>query len=386
VPAEVLSRRALNRALLARQHLLAPVAGPVADAVEHLVGMQAQVPADPYIALRARLVGFDPAELSALVMRREMVRMPLLRTTLHLVTARDAASIRPLVQPVLERGFWTGSPFGRRLGRIDVAPILASGRELLENDALTTAELGRRLAERWPAMDPVVLAYTVRYLEPVVQVPPRGEWRRSGAPRWTTLDAAIGAPAARSPHHRGLDRLVERYLAAFGPGSVADAQTWSWLTRLREVFERLRPSLRAFRDEAGHELFDLPDAPRPADDTPAPVRFLPQYDNVTLSHADRSRIVADGDRHRLYERLNLGVATFTVDGFVAGQWRVRRERGRPMMRVVPLARLAGRDAAAVQAEAARVVEFVHDEPGDVQLLEPGADITGGDRLAAEAVS
>ena len=383
MPAEVLSRRALNRALLARQHLLAPVVRPVADVVEHLVGLQAQVPLDPYIALRARLERFDPGELSGLVARYETVRMPLLRTTLHLVTARDAATIRPLVQPVLERGFWSGSPFGRRLGRIDVGPILAFGRALLEEKPLTTAELGKKLAARWPAVEPDVLAYAVRYLEPVVQVPPRGEWKRSGAPRWTTLNVAIGE---RSAVPGGLDRLVERYLAAFGPASVNDAQTWSWLTRLREVFERLRPPLRVFRDEAGHELFDLPDAPRPDADTPAPVRFLPQYDNVTLSHADRTRIVAERDRRRLYERLNLGVSTFLVDGFVAGQWRLRREGGRAVMRLVPLARLAPRDAAAVEDEATRVIAFLHGEPGDVRLLEPGSDITGGDRVAAEAVS
>jgi hypothetical protein len=383
VPAEVLSRRALNRALLARQHLLVPVAQPVAAVVEHLVGLQAQVPADPYLALRARLEAFEPAELSGLIARFEAVRMPLLRTTLHLVTARDAATIRPLVQPVLERGFWTGSPFGRRLGRIDVEPILAFGRQLLEERTLTTAELGKQLAGRWPAIDSDVLAYTVRYLEPVVQVPPRGEWRRSGAARWTTLTAAIGE---RSAQPGGLDRLVVRYLAAFGPASVNDAQTWSWLTRLRDVFERARPSLRVFRDEAGHELFDLPDAPRPPADSPAPVRFLGQYDNVMLSHADRSRIVADGDRRRLYERLNLGVAAFLVGGFVAGQWRLRREGGRPVMRVVPLARLDSHDATVVEDEAARVVAYFHDEAGDVRLLEPGSDITGGDRVAAEAVS
>jgi hypothetical protein len=306
-----------------------------------------------------------------------------LRTTLHLVTARDAATIRPLVQRVLERGFWTGSPFGRRLGRIDVEPILAFGRQVLEEKALSTAELGRRLAERWPAVEPDVLAYAVRYLEPVVQVPPRGEWRRSGAPRWTTLNAAVGE---RSPEPGGLERLVERYLGAFGPASVNDAQTWSWLTRLREVFERLRPSLRVFRDEAGHELFDLPDAPRPAADSAAPVRFLGQYDNVMLSHADRSRIIADGDRRRLYERLNLGVGTFLVDGFIAGQWRLRREGGTPVMRIVPLAPLKRHDVAEVEDAGSRVVAYLHDEPGDVRLLDPGSDIIAADRRAAQAIS
>ena len=138
------------------------------------------------------------------------------------------------------------------------------------------------------------------FLVPVVQVPPRALWRRSGLARWATIEGWVGRSLASdwsSP-----DGLVLRYLAAFGPAGAADARAWSGLTGAAEILDRLRPRLRAFRDEQGRELLDLPDAPRPDADTPAPIRFLPVYDNVTLSHADRGRIVEESspaDRGRL---------------------------------------------------------------------------------------
>jgi hypothetical protein len=377
VSAELLSRRALNRALLERQFLLQRVARPVGDAIEHLVGMQAQVPGDPYVGLWSRLDPFDPADLSGLVAGRQAVRLPVMRTTLHLVTAEDAVLLRGIVQPVLDRGFWTGSPFGRRLGRIDVDTILAEGRRLLQVEPLTTAELGARLGQQWPDLDREAMAYAVRYLEPVIQAPPRGEWRRSSAPRWTTLDGLTRSGEA-SP--AALDAVVLRYLRAFGPATVNDAQTWSWLTRLREVLERLRPRLRVFRDDSGRELFDVPEAPRPEQETPAPVRFLPQYDNLVLSHEDRSRVVTHDHRRQLAAEPNAWFSTFLLDGFVAGQWRLARERKRPVLRVVPLGPLSKGDATAVEEEAVQLLAFLDDVPGDVRLLPPGSDVTARPRL------
>jgi hypothetical protein len=358
----MLSRRALNRALLDRQLLLVRRSRPAAETVEHLVALQAQNPRDPYVALWTRLEGFDPHELGRLVAERQAVRGPLLRTTLHLVTARDCLAIAPLLRPVLERGFWTGSPFGRRLKGADVEAVLAAGRALLEERPRTTAQLRTLLGERWPGHDASSLAYAVHYLVPLVQIPPRGVWGAKGLPTWATAEDWLGRPFEEAP---SVDRLVLRYLAAFGPASVTDVQAWSGLTRLREVVERLRPRLRAFRDGAGRELLDLPDAPRPDPETPAPPRFLPEYDNVVLGHADRSRITA-GAAER-WPADDLHWSPLLVDGFVGGVWRLAKERRAATLVVRPFDPLP--DPAPVEEEATRLLELLAPEAdrGAVQL-------------------
>jgi Winged helix DNA-binding domain len=349
----VLGRRALNRALLERQLLLRRVRRPVAEVVEHLVGLQAQEPRDPYVALWTRLEGFDPTELGGMVADGRAVRSPLMRATIHLVTPRDCLTLHPLVQPVLERNFWTGSPFGRRVKGIDVDALLADGRALIEKRPRTTAQLRTLLAERWPGHDPSSLAYAITHLVPVVQVPPRGVWNGKGLPTWTTTESWLRQPVDPSP---SIDRVVLRYLAAFGPAATMDVQAWSGLTRLREVTDRLRPRLRTFRNQAGRELFDLPDAPRPDPDTPAPVRFLPQYDNVALSHADRSHIAGDAATH--WPTDDLHWSPLLVDGFVNGAWRLTRDRNAATLTVRALRPLSGQDEAAVTAEGDRLLGFL----------------------------
>jgi hypothetical protein len=357
----VLSTRALNRALLARQHLLRRSTLPPQAMVDHLVGLQAQNPLDPYIALWSRLEGFDPASVAQLIEERAAVRMGLLRTTLHLVTADDALTMWPVFADVLRRS-WRSSPFRKALDGVDVDAVVAAARDSLAQQPQTTAELGRRLAGRWPAADAKSMSYAARFLLPIVQVPPRGLWGRATQPQaaWTTLEAWLGRPL---PTERSLDALILRYLGAFGPASTADMRTWSWLTGLREVVERLRPQLVTFSDEQGRELFDLPDAPRPDPETPAPPRYLPEYDNVALSHDDRTRIIATS----AFGRLTGWVGTFTVDGFIRGQWRTARSKESATLILEAFEPLAEADSELLAAEGERLLALQVPDLADRRL-------------------
>ncbi|MEU0663880.1 winged helix DNA-binding domain-containing protein [Streptomyces lavendulocolor] len=350
--ADVLDRRALNRALLARQLLLDRSSTGAAEAVEHLVGMQAQAPDPPYVGLWTRLSGFEVEDLSRLVSERAAVRLVLMRGTLHLVTARDCRRLRPVLRGVLERQL--SGAFGRQLTGLDLTEVAAHGKELVEKEPLTLGALGARLAERFPGREPFALANAVRNLEPLVQVPPRGLWGESGQAVHTTAQAWLGEPLDEDDSP---DATVLRYLAAFGPASVKDVQTWSGLTRLTAVVRRLAPRLRAFRDENGVQLYDLPDAPRPAGDTPAPVRYLPDFDNILLSHADRSRIMTEEQRGRVFTRNGLIRPTFLVDGFVHGMWRIDRGRDAATLVLMPFAPLTGRVRAELVEEGMRLLAF-----------------------------
>jgi hypothetical protein len=272
-----------------------------------------------------------------------------MRATIHLVTARDLLALRPVMQPVLERSF-AGSAFARRIEAVDRRELHRVAAALLVERPRTRAELGPLLGERWPGIDPESLAHAITFVLPVVQVPPRAVWGARGPAAWTTAEHWLGEPIEA---HAAPDATVLRYLAAFGPATVGDVQTWSGLTRLKDVVDRLRPRLRSFRDERGHELLDLPAAPRPDPDTPAPPRFLPEYDNALLSHADRARIIADEHRERVFMK-----GALLVDGFVRGSWRLVRERGRrAALQIEPFARLARRDRAQVEKEGDRLLAF-----------------------------
>jgi len=371
VGVEVLSRRALNRATLERQLLLRRARMPALDAVEHLVGLQAQVPLNPYTALWSRLERFRPDELAELLVERRVVRTVVMRATIHLVSADDCLLLRPLVQPVLTAELSRHRDFSPALRGIDLDPVLAFARSLFAARPRTGGELRAALAERFPRDDAAALAYACRCLLALVQVPPRGVWGRTAQVSSTTAQAWLGRELAAGP---SLENVVLRYVAAFGPAAVADVATWSRLTGLRAVVERLRPRLRTFRDERGRELFDLPDAPRPDPNTPAPPRFLPEYDNVLLSHGDRSRF------HSTAERLQASGVTGPVhgavlsDGFLCGSWRLDRDRdtGGATLVVTQLGRLSKRATAAVGAEGRRFLRFAAAEAGghDVRFEAP----------------
>jgi winged helix DNA-binding protein len=349
----VLTARRLNRALLARQGLLERTATPALEMVERLVGMQAQVPENPYVALHARIDAFDPEELSAAVADGRAVRAQLLRGTIHLVTERDRRSIAPVTRDVLARAF--KSNFSRRLP-VDGDVVAAAGRELLRAEPRTRAELAALLGPRWPDADPGDLAQAVTYLSPLVQTPPRGEWGGRAQARWALAEAA---------DEPDVDALILRYLAAFGPATTADIRTWSGLTGLREAVERVRPRLRACADERGGELLDVEDGPLPDPETPAPPRFLPEYDNVILGYADRSRILAGRGPGLPFPR-GSWIGSLLVDGFYRANWRV--DGGTLTIdRFVPAADDPPGTAEAIEDEGRRLIGLI--EPAERGIVE-----------------
>ncbi|WP_328493132.1 winged helix DNA-binding domain-containing protein [Streptomyces sp. NBC_00414] len=353
--APVLSVRELNRATLARQLLLRRAALSAKDAVEHLVGLQAQNVKPPYLALAARLEGFTPEELSAAMEAREVVRIVTMRSTIHTHTADDCLTLRPLVQAARERELYG---FRKGLTGVDLDRLAAISRELVEAEPRTMKQLREALLTEWPNADPQALAIAARCRLPLVQVTPRGLWGRSGQVALTTAEHWLGRRAEPVP---APDATVLRYLAAFGPASVKDMQTWAGLTRLREAFERLRPQLVTFVDEHGVELFDLPDAPRPDADTPAPVRLLPEFDNLLLSHADRSRVVSTDYKGRTWQG-NQAYCTLLVDGFLAGLWRLEETGDRAVLTVEPFGTLTERQREEVTEEAARMLAMLSGAP------------------------
>ncbi|WP_328779592.1 winged helix DNA-binding domain-containing protein [Streptomyces canus] len=373
--APVLSPRALNRATLDRQLLLRRSGLSAKAAVGHLLGLQAQNVKPPYYALAARLDGFAPEELSELMADREVVRIVTMRSTIHTHTAEDCLTLRPLVQPARDRELIN---FRKGLQGVDLDRLAVRARELVEAEPRTMKQLREALLTEWPDADPQALAIAARCKLPLVQVTPRGLWGRSGQVALTTAQHWLGRPTEPNPTELSPtepnpteptppgptpDATVLRYLAAFGPASVKDMQTWAGLTRLRDAFERLRPRLRIFRDENGVELFDLPDASRPAEDTPAPPRFLPEFDNLLLSHADRTRVVPKEYWGRSWQG-NQAYCTLLVDGFLAGVWKLTGDT----LVVEPFDRLTKAQQTDVTAEGQRMLATLHPgTPYDIRF-------------------
>ena len=249
-----------------------------------------------------------------------------MRNTVHLVDAADFVRFRPLYQPLMDRAL--AGNFGRTLVGVDPAELAAAAAALLGQTALTRAELGAHLAARWPDHDPASLAYAASHLLPLVQVPPRGIWGEPNHRAAFFLASAWldGRDPSVSPDPAStiLDQLVLRYLAADGPASVADIQAWSGLTRLREVTERLGTRLRACAGPDGAELLDVPDGPRPDPGVPAPPRFLPEYDNLLLSYAERSRVIPHRRPVPLPPGHGATGGTLLVDGLWQADWKIIR--------------------------------------------------------------
>ncbi|HWU17690.1 MAG TPA: winged helix DNA-binding domain-containing protein [Devosia sp.] len=354
---ETLSDRQLNRATLARQWMLERADIAIPDAITFLLGLQAQTTNTPYIALWNRLAGFNHGALTALITDKTLLRATTMRTTLHLHTVADMRGIRPLVQPVLDRTF--SSVAKSRAINADRLAVNRQGVAIIDEAPMTSGELGRRLLEHFPDSDPLVLAQVVQGAETLIQIPPTRIWGHGGAPLLMRIENWIGQGLGEPIP---LLELVLRYLAAYGPASVRDMQTWCGLTRLAPAFEAVREQLLEFRGEDGRTLYDLPGALRPAPDTPAPVRFLPDYDNVFLGFADRSRLQPAYAKERMVV-VNGYVATFTLDGFIAGNWTVNRTRNGLTIELAPFRKLTRAEKASVEAEGLAIGAFLADGMG-----------------------
>ena len=346
----LLDTRALNRATLQRQWLLQRRAATIPRAVEHLVGLQAQTANPPYLALWARLEGFEFGALTRLIEQRRIVRCTMMRGTLHLVSARDVLALRPLLQPVLERGL-RHSAHARHLEGVDLHELARAAHAQLARNPVPSGDLGAALADVWPGRDTTALAMAARCHLSLVHVPPAGTW---GSHRHAALCPADVWLAATKPPPESDDplaQLVRRYLAAFGPASAADISVWSGLTQLAPVIERLGTQLRRYRDVQGRTLFDLARTRLPDPDTPAPARLLPGFDNLLLSHADRSRVIDDAHRSRVFGANGLLRPFVLVDGFVGATWRVDRTKDRAVLTVEPFRPLSAAQRDEIGGEA-----------------------------------
>jgi hypothetical protein len=352
----VLTRRRLNRATLARQMLLRRERGSIVEAVERLCGMQAQEPRPPFPGLWTRLQGFRREDLHQALHDRTVVRGTLMLGTLHLLSAADYVAHRMTLQPMLTRNL---ALLGTRAEGLAEEEVLPVARALLGESPRTFGELRAALVEAFPDINDRALGFTLRMSLPLVMIPTEDRWGFPANSRFGLAERWLGTPVSDEAN---AEALSLRYLAAFGPATAGDVQQWSGLQGIKPVLESLRPRLALFHDERGRTLFDLPDAPRPAEEIPAPPRFLPEFDNLVLSHTDRTRVLADEHRHVILGAKNGRIpATFLVDGWVAGTWRVERKKQAATLAITPFAALPKSTAAALGEEGEALVRFLEDD-------------------------
>jgi winged helix DNA-binding protein len=365
--AEPLSLAALNRALLARQGLLERFDLGLVETVEAIGALQAQHWPAPPVALWSRMKRFAPDDLYAALERGDLLTGTLLRTTLHLVSAREHPAYAAVATEVADwrRSKKEASAEAQRL----LDDLVAHARRTAR-----TSEDVAAFAEEWVKAHPRALhrdevkaqrgrnwRALVRW-QGFVRVPEDGEW---GGKSPSALRAAP-KPRKKLDLQGALDEVVLRHLRAFGPASADDVASWiNWRPKpVREALARLEGKLAAFEDESGRALYDLPDAPRPDPETPAPPRLLAPFDSVLLAYASkhRARILPDAHRDAVYERANLRIKpSYTVDGLVAGTWDVEVKRGEAVLTLRPLEKLPRAARAELVDEAERLAQTMRPE-------------------------
>lgn len=363
-----LTLRELNRTTLARQLLLERADLSIPTALERLVGLQSQALPAPYIGLWTRLNGFTRADLSRLIHERAVVKATMMRATLHMVTATDYLRLRATLQPMLDQAF-SGIAKGR-VANVDLDTLLAEGRRFLDDQPRSFAEISAHFEQLFPDSDVASLRYRLRTTLPLVQAPTESAWSYPGNARFTLADRWIGQPI---PDQVDFPALVRRYLAAFGPATVADFQTWSGFSKVKEQVEAMKPELVVYREDGGRgDLLDLPELPILDPDTPAPIRFLPEFDNLLLSHSKRTRVLADEHRAAIFSGANLRVsASILVDGFVAGVWKVEKVRKTAALIILPLVPLSPAAQTDITDEAERLIRFIEPDAAafEVRFVE-----------------
>jgi hypothetical protein len=346
--------RRLNRATLARQMLLARERIPVVKAVERLLGLQAQLPRPPFAGLWSRIEGFTRADLLRAIEARTVVRATSMRGTIHLMSAADFTAFRGCLQAGLDAGML--AILKERAGRLDAPALVAAARTYLARPH-NFEEVRDHLLARFPGGDERAMGYAVRMGLPVVQVPGQGAWGFPAQADFISAEAWLGRPVAAC---RSLEPLVRRYLAAYGPATAKDAQAWLGLPGLDAVFAKLSGALHVEKGPAGRTWYDLPEAPRPEPDTPAPVRFLPEWDSVVVTRADE-RVVLRADRPKVFLPGLRVAALVLVDGFAAGAWKVSATAKKATMTIETFSRWPAATRREVEAEAQALLRFVEPQ-------------------------
>ena len=343
-----LTVRELNRATLARQLLLERIPLDVPTAVHRLCALQAQRPRAPYVALAARLEGFEREDLSRALHDRTVVRATLMRETLQLVAAEDypydAVAMAPYFNRLRERNLPDGVDMAR------VVELAAHATEALAEPLEATA-LRPILAKLEARMDDDRVWRRVRTNAPILHVP--GDEPHAFGQRNRFVAAAAWLGAHEAEETDGTTRLVRRTLAAFGPSSRADLAAFTGLAvgAIAPALEALEPELERLTDERGRRLYDLEGSPRPPADTPAPLRLLGEWDNVLLAHADRTRMFDDETRGLVIRKNGDVLPTILVDGVVAGRWWWRRKKDAATLEATPFAKLTKTQRAELEREA-----------------------------------
>lgn len=351
----VLTLRELNRATLARQFLLERTDCTPLEVIRWLVALQGQVSNAPYIGLWTRLQAFQRADLAGLLENKQVLRASSLRGTLHIIAADDYLLFHPLLQPALTRNLRL---FAQRTEGFDLDHFIAEMQAYIREQPRMAVELRAKMEELYTGMGKQHVVDSVRMHMALIQMLPAGTWGFTGKP--VHMEASRWLERPLSNAGSTLTQLVWRYLAAFGPASVKDMQQWSGITGIRQAIETLRPELFTFRDELGRELLDLPDAPRPSADIPVPVRFLPEFENMLFSYEERGRIVDRAYFPAIFTQNGQNCATFLVDGFVAGSWKIERGPTSATLVIYLFNPLTSDIQAELQAEGERLMRWVLD--------------------------